>query len=247
MGSSTSVPEASHSASATGSDEQAVQEMLEACVPGGSSCDPQQVADSIRTWFAQRARTSGAGQAEAVTDHGQEEIAALKAELDRLRQVQRNLSRRVETAVREACAKIAERRGMAAHPGICREIGAEIRAGGADGKHSLSLNGPVAGECFEPGQIWLSPRGFLWGVVGYASRQGKRKLYRAGKYAVMTWTALHNPKKCGSGRSSWQASATVEDLAAVQEQKARVLEAGGPRASLLRHILNRRNDPKPAG
>lgn len=29
-----------------------VEAMLAACVPGGSICDPQQVADSIREWFA---------------------------------------------------------------------------------------------------------------------------------------------------------------------------------------------------
>ena len=72
-------------------------------------------------------------------------------------------------------------------------------------------------------------------------------LYRAGKYAVMTWTAVHDPKKCGSGRSRWQPPATAEELAAVEEQKARVLEEGGPQASLLRHILNGRNDRTPAG
>lgn len=30
------------------------------------------------------------------------------------------------------------------------------------------------------------------------------KLFRAGPHAVMTWTALHDPKKCGAGRSRWQ-------------------------------------------
>lgn len=29
-----------------------IEAMLRECVPGGSICDPQQVADSIRAWFA---------------------------------------------------------------------------------------------------------------------------------------------------------------------------------------------------
>lgn len=29
-----------------------VDALLRECVPGGSSCDPQQVADAIREWFA---------------------------------------------------------------------------------------------------------------------------------------------------------------------------------------------------
>ena len=65
-------------------------------------------------------------------------------------------------------------------------------------------------------------------------------LYLAGKHAVMTWTALHDPKKCGSGRSKWAPPPTSEDIAAAEDQKARILAAGGPQASLLRHIMGRR-------
>ena len=105
----------------------------------------------------------------------QKEIDALVYASREAEEGPNQLVRRVEAAVREACAKIAERRGMEGYPGICREIGAEIRAGGGNEQATLSSNGTAAGECFEPGQIWLSPRGFVWGVVGYASRQGKRK------------------------------------------------------------------------
>lgn len=28
-----------------------VESMLKACIPGGSSCDPQEIADAIRQWF----------------------------------------------------------------------------------------------------------------------------------------------------------------------------------------------------
>lgn len=31
-----------------------VEQMLKDCVPGGSSCDPQAIADEIRAWFARR-------------------------------------------------------------------------------------------------------------------------------------------------------------------------------------------------
>lgn len=31
-----------------------VQQMIEDCLPGGSSCDPQQVADAIRAWAKAR-------------------------------------------------------------------------------------------------------------------------------------------------------------------------------------------------
>lgn len=36
--------------------------------------------------------------------------------------------------------------------------------------------------------------------------------YRAGKNPLLTWTAIHNPKKCGPERRSWDAaiSATKE-------------------------------------
>lgn len=31
-----------------------VEQILKDCVPGGSSCDPQAIADEIRAWFARR-------------------------------------------------------------------------------------------------------------------------------------------------------------------------------------------------
>lgn len=31
------------------------------------------------------------------------------------------------------------------------------------------------GDCFEPGQVWMTSRGTLWAVIGYAARPGKRK------------------------------------------------------------------------
>ena len=37
-------------------------------------------------------------------------------------------------------------------------------------KHTINT-----GDCFEPGQVWMTPRGTLWLVVGYASSAGKRK------------------------------------------------------------------------
>jgi len=98
----------------------------------------------------------------------QKEIDALVYASREAEEGPNQLVRRVEAAVREACAKIAERRGMEGYPGICREIGAEIRAGGGNEQATLSSNGTAAGECFEPGQIWLSPRGFVWGEIGRA-------------------------------------------------------------------------------
>lgn len=31
------------------------------------------------------------------------------------------------------------------------------------------------GDCFEPGQVWMTPRGTLWAVIGYAARPNKPK------------------------------------------------------------------------
>lgn len=38
-------------------------------------------------------------------------------------------------------------------------------------------------DCFEPGQVWESPRGFLFAVIGYVETPGKRKqaVLRLGK------------------------------------------------------------------
>lgn len=35
-----------------GRDAARIDQMLAECLPGGDSCDPQQVADSVRAWFA---------------------------------------------------------------------------------------------------------------------------------------------------------------------------------------------------
>ena len=45
-----------------------VEALLEACVPGGSICDPQSVADSIRAWFAAQEEAVRAAPAASAGD-----------------------------------------------------------------------------------------------------------------------------------------------------------------------------------
>lgn len=54
-----------------------VEQMLRDTVPGGSSCDPQQIADGIRAWFAARSpRACSLGTAGCVVVHEEPELEA---------------------------------------------------------------------------------------------------------------------------------------------------------------------------
>lgn len=54
-----------------------VEAMLVACVPGGSSCDPQPVADDIREWFAARAASQAQEPRGCPTPGEEERVSGL--------------------------------------------------------------------------------------------------------------------------------------------------------------------------
>lgn len=66
------------------------------------------------------------------------------------------------------------------------------------------------------------------------------RAYPAGNSHMLTWTAMRDPKRCGPDRSRWAPQPTAEDQGAAEREKARIMAAGGPRASLLRHLMDRR-------
>jgi len=67
------------------------------------------------------------------------------------------------------------------------------------------------------------------------------RLYRAGKWPMSTAVAMSSPKRCGSGRGSWAAPATEEELSKTAEGIARVLAAGGVNARLMKLLQHRRD------
>lgn len=58
----------------------------------------------------------------------------------------------------------------------------------------------------------------------------------------MTWTATHDPKKCGPDRAKWVRKPTDAETAQAGQEKARILAAGGPQAALLKLICRSDDD-----
>ncbi len=96
------------------------------------------------------------------------------------------------------------------------------------------MTAPVCDKSAEPPERTCATCRHVRESLVVGDRMDQRcSLYRVGKRSMLTWTATHNPKKCGSGRASWEPPPSEEQVKAREDRCAEIMAAGGPQAALL--------------